>query len=83
MNIQPKYKLLQEVAYRDRNDLNAGKIIGISWNETTKEFVYTLQTYNNEYPYYNEKYVFPLNSYIVANSETGLITIVESDEKNI
>lgn len=87
MNIQPKYKdkLLEEVSYKFGSGLFVGKIVGFYWEKTTQTFIYTLlqYQYSNSCINVDENDIHPLHSYMVADTETGLTTIIERDEKNV
>ncbi len=87
MEIQPKYKdkLLEEVSYRFGNGLFVGKIVGFYWDKTTQTFIYTLlqYQYSNSCINVDENDIHPLHSYIVADTESELTTIIERDEKNV
>ena len=81
MNIQPKYKdkLLEEVTYRFGNGIFVGKIVGFLWDKSKQTFIYTLIQYDNDCVNVDESDIHPLHSYMVADTETGLITIVEKE----
>ena len=84
MEIQSKYKILEEIVFREGNGLYAGKITGIRWNENKKSFVYEITTNTGGESYYDESDIHPLYSYMVADTETGMVkNIVEKDEKTI
>lgn len=85
MEIQPKYKdkLLEEVSYRFGNGLFVGKIVGFLWDKSKQTFIYTLIQYDNNCINVDESDIHPLHSYMVADTETGLTTIIERDEKTV
>lgn len=85
MEIQPKYKdkLLEDVSYRFGNGLFVGEIVGFFWDKTKQTFIYTLIQHDNDCVNVDENDIHPLHSYIVADTETGLTTIIERDEKNV
>lgn len=81
MEIQPKYrdKLLEEVSYRFGNGLFVGKIVGFIWDKAKQTFIYTLIQYNNDCVNVDENDIHPLHSYMVTNTKTGLIEIIEEE----
>lgn len=87
MNIQPKYKdkLLEEVSYKFGSGLFVGKIVGFYWDINTQTFIYTLIQYqcSNSCINIDENDIYPLHSYMVADTGSGLTTIIEKDEKNV
>lgn len=85
MEIQPKYKdkLLEEVSYRFGDGLFVGKIVGFFWDKAKQTFIYTLIQYDNDCVNVDENDIHPLYSYMVADTETRLTTIVERDEKTV
>lgn len=86
MEIQPKYKdkLLEEVSFRfGKTGLFVGKIVGFFWDKNKQTFIYTLIQYDNDCVNIDENDIHPLYSYIVADTESGLTTIIERDEKTV
>lgn len=85
MEIQPKYKdkILEEVSYRFGNGLFVGKIVGFFWDKAKQTFIYTLIQYGNNCVNVDENDIHPLYSYMVADTKSGLTTIIERDEKNV